>query len=227
MPPALRFFTLTRPDEVHAAGVEAVPAVALRAAAVALAIELRLLVDDVVLAGDVMHVELGLRDDLVGVVELGGLRQMRDVAGVDHERRLRRQRLDAADGLLQRALGVGIGGLVEAHVAVADLQEGEALALPRPSPGRPGRASAARRPTTVQSRPVPAQVMHSRTLRRVVPSPLQSSSEVMIRLPCSMSATGTGSGIAGDLFPANARTIKALRNQIFTLKPRRQPGHGR
>ncbi len=30
-------------------------------------------------------------------------------------------------------------------------------------------------PATVQSRPVPAQVMHSRTLRRVVPSPLPLS----------------------------------------------------
>ena len=46
-------------DEVHAAGVEGIPAGALGAAAVALAIELDLLVDEVVLAGHVMHVELG------------------------------------------------------------------------------------------------------------------------------------------------------------------------
>ena len=114
---------------MHAAGVEAVPAVALGAAAVALAVELGVLVDDVVLAGDVMHVELGLRDDLVGIVELGRLREVRNVAGVQHERRPRRYRLDPADRLLERALGVGVGGLVKAHVAVADLQEREPLAL--------------------------------------------------------------------------------------------------
>ncbi len=32
-----------------------------------------------------MNVEPGLRDDLVGVVELVRLGQMRDVAGMDHE----------------------------------------------------------------------------------------------------------------------------------------------
>ena len=56
-------------DEVHAVGVEAVPAGALGALAVAFAIELRVLVEDVVLAGHVVHVEPGLRDDAVGVVE--------------------------------------------------------------------------------------------------------------------------------------------------------------
>src|SRR3954470_20876249 len=50
-------------DEVHAAGVEAVPAVALRAAAIAILIELDLFVENVVLAGHIMHVEPGLRDD--------------------------------------------------------------------------------------------------------------------------------------------------------------------
>ena len=62
-------------DEVHAVGVEAVPAGAFGAAAVAFAIEFPLRVEEIVLAGDVMHVEPGLRDDAVGVVELGRLRQ--------------------------------------------------------------------------------------------------------------------------------------------------------
>ena len=54
---------------------------------------------------------------------------MRDVAGVDHERRLDRHRLDLVDGFLQRAERVGIGRLVEADMAVADLQEGHAGGL--------------------------------------------------------------------------------------------------
>ena len=62
---------------------------------------------------------------LLGVVELGRLRQMGDVAGVDHEGRLDRQRLDLVDGFFQRAERIGVGRLVEADMAVADLQEGE------------------------------------------------------------------------------------------------------
>ena len=112
-------------DEVHAVLVEAVPAGALGVLAVALAVELDLFVDDVVLARHVVHVEAGGLDDAVGVVELLRLRQVGDVAGVDHELGLGRQRLHLGDRLLQRAGGVGIGGLVEADMAVADLKEGQ------------------------------------------------------------------------------------------------------
>jgi hypothetical protein len=48
---------------------------------------------------------------------------MGDVAGVDHERGFYRQRLDSVDGFLVGAGRIGIGRLVEAHMAVADLQE--------------------------------------------------------------------------------------------------------
>src|SRR5512144_2253767 len=68
-------------DEVHAAGVEAVPPGALRAAPIALEIELLLTVDEVVLARHVMHVEPSLRDDAIGIVEFGHLGEMGDVAG--------------------------------------------------------------------------------------------------------------------------------------------------
>ena len=47
-------------DEMHAVGVEAIPAGALGAATIAVAIELLLAVEDVVLARHVMHVEAGL-----------------------------------------------------------------------------------------------------------------------------------------------------------------------
>ena len=63
-------------DEVHAVVVEAVPAGALGALAVALEIELALLVDDVVLAGDVDARRAWPADDSIGVVEFLGLGQM-------------------------------------------------------------------------------------------------------------------------------------------------------
>ncbi len=167
----LQIHDVDEADEVHAVGVERVPAGALGAAAVALAVELDLFVEEIVLAGHVMHVELGLRDDAFGVVEFGRLRQMADVAGVDHEGRLDRHRLDLADRLFKRAERIRVGRLVEADMAVADLQEGQA-----------GRLGACAEPTSpsergtppemVQSTPVPAQVMHSSTRRRLTPRAL-------------------------------------------------------
>src|ERR1700722_12370024 len=50
---------------------------------------------------------------------------------MDHEAGLLRQRDDAADRFLERAERIRIGRLVEADMAVADLQEGEALGLLR------------------------------------------------------------------------------------------------
>jgi len=114
-------------DEVHAIGVKAVPAGALGAAAVALAIELLFRVEEIMLAGNVMHVELALRDDPVGVIKLRFERQVADVTGMDHESGFLRQRDDLVHGLLKRAERIGIGRLVEAHMAVADLQERQAL----------------------------------------------------------------------------------------------------
>src|SRR5581483_8818790 len=114
-------------DEMHAVGVEAVPAGALGALAVAFLVEFLVRIEEIVFAGHVMHIELRLRDDPVGVVELLRRRQVADVAGVDHERRLGRQRVHPGDGLFQRAERVRIGGLVEADMAVADLQERQPL----------------------------------------------------------------------------------------------------
>ena len=72
-PAGLEIDDIDQADEMHAVGVEAVPAGALGAAAVALAIELDLLVDEIVLARHVVHVEPRLRDDALGVVEFGRL----------------------------------------------------------------------------------------------------------------------------------------------------------
>src|SRR5438034_4414040 len=67
---ALEVRDINEADEMDAAGVERIPAGALGAAAVALLVELDFLIDDVVLARHIMHVELGLRDDTIGVIEL-------------------------------------------------------------------------------------------------------------------------------------------------------------
>src|SRR5664280_797800 len=123
---ALEIGDVDEPQEMHAIGVEAVIAGAFGAAAVALFVNFDVGVDDVVLARNVVHVEFGLRDDFFGVVEFGFLRQVRDVAGVDHEGRLCRNSFDAGDRPFQRALGIRVGRLVEAHMAVADLQKRQA-----------------------------------------------------------------------------------------------------
>src|SRR5215831_3657531 len=59
---------------------------------------------------------------------------MRDVPSVNHKGRLRRQRLDLDDGLLERADHIGIGRLVEADVTIAYLQK---IELARLSSERP------------------------------------------------------------------------------------------
>jgi hypothetical protein len=78
-----------------------------------------------VLARHVVHVETRGADDLRGIVELGRRRQMGDVAGMEHERRLVGERLHLGDGLLQRAERVRVCGFVEADMAIGDLQERE------------------------------------------------------------------------------------------------------
>src|SRR6266436_6131470 len=70
--------------EVNAAGIEAVPAIALRPLAVTLQEPLPA-VDPVVLAGNIMDVFVGCLDDLAGLIELIRLGQMRDVARVNQE----------------------------------------------------------------------------------------------------------------------------------------------
>jgi hypothetical protein len=127
----LQVHDIDQGHEVHAAMVEAVPARALGSLAVAVEEGLaRALVQHVVLARHVEHGEAGFLEDLVGVVELLVARQLGDVAGVDDEVRLDRQGQDLAHGLAEGGLRVGVGRLVEADVAVADLQEREALGGP-------------------------------------------------------------------------------------------------
>ncbi len=119
---------------MHAGVVEAVPAVAQDGALGSLAVAVEVgpalaLVEHVVLARHMEGVEPGFLQDLVGVVELLRLGQLGDVAGMDDEVGLARQGRDLGHRLAERDAGVGIGVLVEADVAVGDLQEGEGLHL--------------------------------------------------------------------------------------------------
>src|ERR1700722_2946064 len=110
--------------------VKAVPARALRALAVTLQIGLApAFIDHVVFARHIMKLYAGFAEDLVGIVEFFGLGKMRDVAGVNDERRLHRHRLHLGDGFAQRAQRIRVRLLVKADVTVAHLQEGEAGGL--------------------------------------------------------------------------------------------------
>ena len=128
---ALQVDHIHQPDEVHAMCVEAVPAVAFGALAVAVEVALAVFLQYVVLPGNGVDLQSGRFQKLRTVIEFLGLGQMRDVAGVNDERRL----VGLAGHLLQRFLEgaghVGVDRLVEAQMAVADLREAEALGLRR------------------------------------------------------------------------------------------------
>src|SRR5579863_4878260 len=79
------------------------------------------------LARHIVNIESGAGNDFLGIVELRGLRQMRDVAGMDHEGRLFRRGADLADRFRQSLGRIWVGRLIEAEVAVGDLSEAEGL----------------------------------------------------------------------------------------------------
>src|SRR6476620_368703 len=113
-------------NEVNAVIVEAVPTRALGALTVTGEIGLaQVLVDDVMLAGNVVNIELGLTDQLIGIVEFVGLGEMGDIAGMDNEGRVRLQFFDLTDGLAKRAERIRIGRFIEADMAVANMRKGE------------------------------------------------------------------------------------------------------
>ena len=112
---------------MHAAVVEGIPPAARRAGAETLEVGLvGHSVENVVLAGRIADVEARLVDDLGRVIKLLRLRSVGDVAGVNHEGRLFGERADLGDRLLEGLARIGVGGLVEADMAVGNLGEGEA-----------------------------------------------------------------------------------------------------
>jgi hypothetical protein len=104
--------------EVHAALIERVPAGALGVLAMAFEIGLAIvLVDNIVLAEDIMDIELGFADDPFRIVELPGLRKMGDVAGVDHEGGLDRKSVHLIDRFLQGSERIGIGRFAKTYIS--------------------------------------------------------------------------------------------------------------
>src|ERR1700722_16944377 len=127
---ALQIDDVDEADEVDAVIVVAVPAGALRTLAVAFQIGFAAVyVDNVVLARHPMNLHAGLAEHLVGVIELSRLGKMRDVAGVNDEGRFDWHRLYDGDSLAQRAERIRVRRLVKADMAIAHLQEREALGL--------------------------------------------------------------------------------------------------
>ena len=110
-------------DEMHAAMVEGIPAVAFSILAVARQEGLgATLVEHVVIARNMEHRQAGFLDDLVGVVEFAVLGKLADIAGVDDEGGLDRHRTDLGDRLAVGDAGVRIDrGLGETDVNVDKL----------------------------------------------------------------------------------------------------------
>jgi hypothetical protein len=111
-------------DEVHAGVIEAVVALVVRGLAESIEVFGLGCIGGVMLARNRMQLRgPQLAEQLLGRVEFRGLGQMRDVAGVNDQRRLRRHAVDVVDCLGQRAIDVRIRFLVEADMRVADLHE--------------------------------------------------------------------------------------------------------
>src|SRR6266478_6221829 len=71
----------------------------------------------------VESLEFRLANDLISIIEFLGLRQVRNVAGVDHEGGLLRQSTYFSDGFFQRTECVRVRRSFKPDVAVGDLQE--------------------------------------------------------------------------------------------------------
>src|SRR5271170_3072411 len=152
---------------MNAVLIEGIPTRTLGVFTVALEIGLeRNFIQVVVLARHVVHVETGAANDLVGVVELLGLRQMSDVASMEHEGRFVGEALTLAMASCSVPSAFGLAALsnptwlseicrnvnrLEAVVASAGLSRPNDLGTP---------------PATVQRTPVHAQSIHSRACRR-------------------------------------------------------------
>ena len=113
-------------DEMHALVVKALPGLAGGGLAETLEIQFPVVAGDVVFAGDIEHFLLTKAlENLVQGVEFGGLGKVGEVAGVENQFRLLDGRVDLIDCHLQRAVDISVSRLVEADVAVADLNESE------------------------------------------------------------------------------------------------------
>ena len=127
---------------------------------------------EVVLARHVEHPRFAAFEQFGHGVELLGLGQVRHVAGMQNERGRTGSALILATAAFKVLTTSLFGGLVEADVAVADLDEEKCLARARLASlakDSPGRESAGDGPEHAG----PAQAMHSRKPRRSTPSASQ------------------------------------------------------
>src|SRR5260221_1545813 len=110
--------------------IEAVPTAAVRALPIALEVPCAVVRRDVMLAWDVEDA-IGLQtlQHVAGGVELLRLRELGDIACVQHEGRALWQRVHSRYGLLKRRRHILVCFLAEADVTVADLDEEDALSL--------------------------------------------------------------------------------------------------
>src|SRR5579863_8682322 len=117
---------IVQADEVNSFVLETPPASPHAPCAETLEIPLAVIAQQIVLAGDVEHLLLTQSSkELIERIELIGLRQMRKVPGMQDEIRLPAECVDLVHGGLEGCIHIGIGGLVEADVAVADLYKSE------------------------------------------------------------------------------------------------------
>jgi hypothetical protein len=154
-----------------------------------------------------MHVELGLSDDLIGIVELVRFGKMGDIAGMNHEGRLGRHRLHLGNGLAQRAERIRVSRLAEADMAVADLQEGEARRFRGQSVAKQAqgfRHTARQRPQHPGPRPDHTFERAPSAYARLIsfPPPLVTHHRLLRSLACAPRDKETGVG--DDLFPQAA-----------------------
>ena len=165
MPPALRSTTLTRPTKCTPPWSKLYQPAPWLPLAVALAVGGAVVDQHVVLARDVERLQPRLADELVGQVELLGLGQVADVAGVQHE---------------GRRAAAGRGSCAIAALSVPGTSVLASLLKPiwlsliwtklRPA-GSAACASSIRSergtpPAIVQTTPVPTQAMHCSRPRR-------------------------------------------------------------
>src|SRR5439155_784191 len=106
-----------------AAVVEAMPAGAAGPLAESLQVALAVVLEYVVLAGHVEHRHRQVGKDLLYRVEFSSLRQVRQIARVEHECRRFRVGFDLRDRGAQCRRDIGVRGLIEPDVTVADLDE--------------------------------------------------------------------------------------------------------
>jgi hypothetical protein len=164
----LRLATLTRPTKCAPFVSKLYRAAAARFRAESLPEDPAVVLEDVVFARHVKDRQRQLRHDLLHCVELRGFREVREIAGVQHEGRRVGRGLDLRDGVAQRGRDVGVARFAESDMAVADLREMQA-AGPRTFHSAGGvfdRHALELAAGSVHTAAVPAHAMHWRNPRR-------------------------------------------------------------